>query len=73
MFPPPWYSCSCRQTGGTTRRYEQFLAYLAAKDPSGRIQVATLPFEGRNKVLYRLPYNASGSWRPQGRSCELLG
>ncbi|KAL4437804.1 hypothetical protein ABPG77_005716 [Micractinium sp. CCAP 211/92] len=44
-----------RQAGGTTSRYEQFLAYLAAKDPAGRIQVATLPFEGRNKVLYRLP------------------
>lgn len=47
--------CFCRQAGGTASRYEQFLAYLAAKDPAGRIQVATLPFEGRNKVLYRLP------------------
>ncbi|KAL4419682.1 hypothetical protein ABPG75_006780 [Micractinium tetrahymenae] len=44
-----------RQSGGTTSRYEQFLSYLAAKDPTGKIQVATLPFEGRNKVLYRLP------------------
>lgn len=46
---------SCRQPGGAASRYEQFLAYLAAKDPAGRIQVATLPFEGRNKVLFRLP------------------
>ncbi|PSC69351.1 zinc finger domain containing [Micractinium conductrix] len=42
-----------RQLGGAAvTQYEQYLAFLQAKHPS--IRVATLPFAGRNTVLYRL-------------------
>lgn len=57
--PPPvrLHAClnGCRRTlcGRPVTSYDQFCEYLAAKDP-GRIRVATLPFEGRNRVLYRL-------------------
>lgn len=39
--------------GGQVRTYAHFVQYLLAKAP-GRIQVAELPFEGMNKVLYCL-------------------
>lgn len=53
--PPLSRLFGCRRTlcGRPVTSYEQFCEYLAAKDP-GRIRVATLPFEGRNRVLYRL-------------------
>jgi len=38
-------------SGKTVRTWEQFCTYLAAKDRS-RIQVTSLPFPGRNVVLY---------------------
>lgn len=44
--------CRRRLKGEQVTRYEQFLEYLISKDP-GRIRVAMLPFEGRNRVLYR--------------------
>ena len=34
------------------RSYEQFLAYLAEKLPEGQIRRDTLPFDGRNVVLW---------------------
>lgn len=37
--------------GRRVTSYDDFLDYLAAKDPA--IQIATLPFEGKNKVVYR--------------------
>ena len=37
--------------GRRVTSYDDFLDYLAAKDPA--IKVATLPFEGKNKVVYR--------------------
>merc|ERR1712154_650703 len=37
--------------------YGVFLKYLKAKSP--QIQMARLPFEGRNKVLYMLPRHGS--------------
>ena len=48
-------TATCRRLLGGRRvtSYEQFCEYLVAKDPQ-RIRVGTLPFEGRNKVLYRL-------------------
>jgi hypothetical protein len=39
--------------GRPVTTYQQLLQYLVAKDPA-RIRIATLPFQGRNKVLYRL-------------------
>ena len=33
------------------RTYEDFLRYLLAKD--GCLRTATLPFEGKNRVIYR--------------------
>lgn len=39
--------------GQPVTSYDQFCRYLIAKDPQ-RIRMATLPFEGRNRVLYRL-------------------
>lgn len=44
-----------RETGELipVRTYEDFVDYLLAKDE--RFQKATLPFEGRNIVIYRLP------------------
>ena len=50
---PPALACRRTLCGRPVASYDQFCAYLAAKDP-GRIRVATLPFEGRNRVLYRL-------------------
>ena len=40
-------------TGKPVRTWEQFCEYLAAKDDQ-RIKMATLPFPGRNTVLYSL-------------------
>jgi hypothetical protein len=50
--------------GKAVRTWEQFCEYLAAKDDGkqqqggggggGRIQIATLPFPGRNLVIYSL-------------------
>ena len=34
------------------RSYDEFLQYLMDKDD--RIQMATLPFEGKNKVIYKI-------------------
>eukprot|EP01064_Diplonema_japonicum_P007975 TRINITY_DN15555_c0_g2_i1.p1 TRINITY_DN15555_c0_g2~~TRINITY_DN15555_c0_g2_i1.p1 ORF type:complete len:465 (+),score=122.88 TRINITY_DN15555_c0_g2_i1:63-1457(+) len=49
MFP------SRRDPGGEpVRTYNQYVEWLIAKDPKN-IKTAYLPFEGRNKVLYRLP------------------
>ena len=39
--------------GRLVKRYDAFIEYLLAKAP-GRIGVATLPFEGKNKVIYSL-------------------
>lgn len=39
--------------GQAVTTYDQFCEYLIAKDPQ-HIRTATLPFEGRNRVLYRL-------------------
>eukprot|EP00977_Amphora_coffeiformis_P030201 scaffold45428_cov176-Amphora_coffeaeformis.AAC.5 len=39
--------------GKQVKTWEQFCAYLMAKDDE-RIQVATLPFPGRNIVIYSL-------------------
>ena len=33
------------------RNYEDFLQYLLAKDD--RLKMVTLPFEGKNKVIYK--------------------
>jgi len=41
------------KSGELVRSYEDFIEYLRSKDSS--IQTATLPFEGRNIVLYRVP------------------
>ena len=41
-------------SGRRVTNYEQLVAYLVAKDPS-RIRVATLPFEGKNRVVYSAP------------------
>ena len=43
-----------RPGGGAVRNYDELLEYLVAKDPA-RVRVATLDFEGKNKVVYRLP------------------
>lgn len=40
--------------GTAVSSYDQLLAYLVSKDASGATRVASLPFEGRNKVIYRL-------------------
>ena len=40
--------------GRRVTQYNAFIDYLVAKAP-GRIGVATLPFEGKNKVVYSLP------------------
>ncbi|KAA6423694.1 MAG: hypothetical protein FRX49_06265 [Trebouxia sp. A1-2] len=37
--------------GTHVRKYEQLIQYLQSRDPE-HIQVATLPFEGRNQVVY---------------------
>ena len=39
--------------GRQIKRYDAFIDYLVAKAP-GHIGVATLPFEGKNKVVYSL-------------------
>ena len=39
--------------GRKVTRYDAFIDYLVAKAP-GRIGVATLPFEGKNRVVYSL-------------------
>ena len=39
--------------GRRITKYDAFVDYLVAKAP-GRIGVATLPFEGKNKVIYSL-------------------
>ena len=41
-------------SGRRVTNYEQLVAYLVAKDPA-RIRVATLPFEGKNRVVYSAP------------------
>lgn len=40
--------------GRPVTSYEDLLEWLVAKDP-GRIRLATLPVEGRSRVVYRLP------------------
>ena len=45
--------------GTRVRSYEQFVAFLQAKDPE--IRLARLPFEGRNLVLFHLGTTAHGS------------
>ena len=40
--------------GRRVTQYDAFVDYLVAKAP-GRIGVATLPFEGKNKVVFSLP------------------
>ena len=37
--------------GTWVRRYEQLIDYLQSRDPH-HVKVATLPFEGRNQVVY---------------------
>ena len=37
-----------------TMSYPQFVRYLVAKDPA-RVRVGTLPFEGKNKVVFSAP------------------
>ena len=37
--------------GGHVRTYEDFIAYIVSKDPQA-IEVAELPFEGRNTVVF---------------------
>lgn len=39
--------------GNKVREYSEFLEYLMAKDPT--IRAETLPLEGRNRVLFRIP------------------
>jgi hypothetical protein len=48
FFPLRTLSC-----GTPVCTYDQFLEYLLSKDD--RLRVETLPFEGRNKVIYRPP------------------
>ena len=45
FFPLRYLSC-----GTAVRTYDQFLEYLLAKD--ARLQIETLPFDGRNKVVF---------------------
>jgi hypothetical protein len=59
IFPNRYLINDANGSGGSTnedcrpvRTYDDFVDYLAAKDKS--IQIAYLPFEGRNKVLYRI-------------------
>jgi len=37
--------------GGPVRSHEELIAYIVSKDPQA-IEVAQLPFEGRNTVVY---------------------
>jgi hypothetical protein len=52
VFPDIFQNRFMPGGSGTTavRTYEQFLDYLLAKDD--RLQLESLPFEGRNKVIY---------------------
>lgn len=43
-----------RLNGETVTTYDQFVAYLLAKEPN-RIKTAKLDFEGKNLVLYAFP------------------
>ena len=45
------------RSGRRVTDYDGLVAYLAHKAP-GRIGVSTLPFEGKNKVVYLLPHAA---------------
>jgi len=48
----PQFSARVLEDGVTrVRSYDQFVSYLKQKY---RLSVATLPFEGKNKVLYSL-------------------
>ena len=43
-----------------TMSYTQFIKYLVAKAPKGRIKTAVLPFEGKNIVVYSVPEGPCG-------------
>jgi hypothetical protein len=50
---PGFFPLRTLPCGTAVRTYEQFLDYLLAKDD--RLKLETLPFEGRNKVVYLAP------------------
>ena len=57
--------------GQPVNNHSAFVRYLQAKAPD-RIGVATLPFEGKNVVLYSLPKRAQGTrTMAGGDACEL--
>ena len=58
------------RSGRRVTTYDGLVAYLASKAP-GRIGVSTLPFEGKNKVVYLLPHAAGAAGR--GESEEAGG
>ena len=51
VFPQSFQGRSDPETGGSVTTHSQFVRYLRAKDPA-RIGMATLPFSGKNVVLY---------------------
>ena len=57
--------------GQPVNNHSAFVRYLQAKAPD-RIGVATLPFEGKNVVLYSLPKRVQGTrTMAGGEACEL--
>jgi hypothetical protein len=50
VFPTLFPTRTLKGTGKVVQSYEDFLQYLLEKDP--RLRKATLPFEGKNQVIY---------------------
>lgn len=51
---PSFFPIRKLQDGTMVNNHAQFCQYLCQKDPTGSLQTAVLPFEGRNIVIYRI-------------------